>query len=598
MDLLPPQLVVIGGPSVHRVTGPTGPLEVLGGAGLLTALAARLTGASVGLVSRVPPVLPALVRRAFRPGAVDPGGLVPVPGALPTMNLTHGPDGAVRYSSVEPGVEGQTCAADIPRRWLGADHIHVAPLAGDTALQITFVSELRARGYAGSISAGTFPCAVAREPDAVWALMTAVDLFFLNHREAAELLAGALPERPEICLTRGPAGLLHHKAGRVTVHPAPRARVVDPTGAGDALCGGWLGARVQGVPTAPVGLEMARRILEGPGGEPLLAYLGTRSGVRPRRATPALNVAEPDPEQIARLGASLESVASALTFTGGPFPEAGEPNALQTLALATLHQYGFWSADSVRWTGPMYAEIDGVRCKGSDFVWRAFTRAVRDDPRVLEPARLASEPLLFDRICRADDGRCPIPDAASHRILQQAYGEALKTNPGIDALVAAAGRRPRPARRFISLLCRLPGFAEDPLLKKATLLALILSARPEGFLPRDGEIDPIVDYHLMRGCLRTGCVRILEPSVRALLEGRRWVDADTEAAIRVACRDALRALESASGLSTGAIDGFFFRNGRKVCLEIEAPRCDDCGLNLACAREERLFQPVYRTTAY
>ena len=152
----------------------------------------------------------------------------------------------------------------------------------------------------------------------------------------------------------------------------------------------------------------------------------------------------------------------------------------------------------------------------------------------------------------------------------------------------------------MALLGTIPGFGEDPLAKKANLLALILANRPEHFLDLRGptEIAPIVDYHIMRTTLRTGCVTIVDADVRRRLVARIWVDADVETGIRLAARDAIRSLCDLSGLDVASVDGFFFNLGRAVCLETEQPRCAECPLSTVCTRETDLFQPIFRTTAY
>ena len=75
-----PQLIVAGTPSTDRIEIRGGSHSTIGGSGFITALAGRLTGISVGLVARVPHTLPDQIAAAFRPGGLDPSGLVPVSG--------------------------------------------------------------------------------------------------------------------------------------------------------------------------------------------------------------------------------------------------------------------------------------------------------------------------------------------------------------------------------------------------------------------------------------------------------------------------------------------------------------------------------------
>jgi hypothetical protein len=250
----------------------------------------------------------------------------------------------------------------------------------------------------------------------------------------------------------------------------------------------------------------------------------------------------------------------------------------------------------------MYAEAGGQRFKGSDYIWQAFTRASRRDPTVLDPHRLAGEPLLFDEICRADDGTCPVPALESHRALQVGYGKWLveQGTGGFGAVLEQANRSTTPAAALLERLATIPGYAEDPLAKKANLLLIILANRPEHFLNlRDPEsVTPIIDYHLMRSCLRTGCVSIVDADLRARISRRAWVDESEEEEIRRGCFAAINLLVDRSGLTQAAVDGFFFSNARSACIEAGDPDCTHCVAAHACAQETQLFQPVYRTTAY
>lgn len=60
----PPDLVVVC-PSVDRIAVDGRPRDVIGGAAWITALAARVAGAAVGLLTTVPKALP---RKALREG--------------------------------------------------------------------------------------------------------------------------------------------------------------------------------------------------------------------------------------------------------------------------------------------------------------------------------------------------------------------------------------------------------------------------------------------------------------------------------------------------------------------------------------------------
>jgi len=598
-----PKLVVAGTPSIDRIEIRGESLSTVGGSGFITAVAARRSGASVGLIARVPRRLPEAIAAAFTPGGVDPGGLVPVDGSLPSFHIAYDNTEAATYLEIRSGEEASVSAADLPRRWLTTEWIHIGPLAASSENQLRFLDQLLERGYRGGLSAGTFGRAAANEPSLVRDLFERVDVAFLNRKEAQLIFPSDMPSRTVVCVTEGRTGARRWDSSTWTHHPTEAVTAADPTGAGDAFVGGYLGALLVGDPN-PVecGLESASIIVQGPGAAPLIDLLPKRAIVQPDAGGAERGIARVDAKRSEDVASKLGNAAQAgaLTFAGSPFPEADDPAAIDVLTIGTLHQYGFWKGTDRGYGGPMWATIDGVRRKGSDFIWHAFTRAASIDSAILDPDRLVSDPLLFDTICTADDGTCPIPDAGSHRVLQQEYGAVIGPLGGIRTLLDRANGSDDPLATLLELLATVPGFGEDPLAKKANLLALILANRPEHFLDLRGptEIAPIVDYHIMRTTLRLGCVAVTDAGVRRRIEAREWVDAGSEAGVRLAVRDAIVSLCTLSGLDVAAVDGFLFKLGRTVCLETEPPKCGECPLAAVCARETDLFQPIFRTTAY
>lgn len=112
--------------------------------------------------------------------------------------------------------------------------------------------------------------------------LAGVDLLFLNADEAGAL-AGALPPEEAaaalrargagaVVLTRGSLGLVLADGDGIAALPAmPVARVVDVTGAGDALVAGTLRGLIDGKPLRAalrLGLAAAALALERPGGVP------------------------------------------------------------------------------------------------------------------------------------------------------------------------------------------------------------------------------------------------------------------------------------------------------------------------------------------
>jgi len=283
------------------------------------------------------------------------------------------------------------------------------------------------------------------------------------------------------------------------------------------------------------------------------------------------------------------------------YPTRRQPGTLEMFFFACAHQFGFWLLDGDKWARPMVARLDSQDLKGSDFLWRACTRALPNNPDAWAPATLAA---LADAALAArfhdDHGINPLPMWPEHLALTRAYAAwfaAHDISPA--AIVRQVNAAPQPLRALLATLREIPGYAEDPLQKKAMLLAIVLENRPEHFLyvsdPQSAV--PIIDYHLQRSALRCGLVRVDDPALRAKLVARTLLAPEEEAPIRAATYEVVQQLMTRTGLSAAAIDWFFFQN-RTRCPETTEPDCAVCPVQAICARETQLFQPILRTTAY
>jgi hypothetical protein len=169
-----------------------------------------------------------------------------------------------------------------------------------------------------------------------------------------------------------------------------------------------------------------------------------------------------------------------------------------------------------------------------------------------------------------------------------------------QSVVQRARATVQPLRTLQRTLDHVAGYKEDPLRKLTTLLAMGLDNRPERFLPlRDDEsLPPIMDYHLMRSCLRLGLIEVVDGDLRAKLVGRQVVSPEEEWAVRYAAYLAYGRFVAQSGRHPDDLNGFVFGNARRTCLEMTEPQCHACLLDPVCAHYKEYFQPVIRTTFY
>jgi hypothetical protein len=382
--------------------------------------------------------------------------------------------------------------------------------------------------------------------------------------------------------------------------PAVPATVLDPTGAGDTVCGGTLAYLLQ--KEHPI---MATRRAVALAAE-MIGYLGPTALLSedpPPEAPldPRVRVNVGQVRQVARKIYTL-SEASPYPTVSPALPSVGHPQAVDYFFAATLQQFSFWSVRDNRYYQPLIAPIGGVERKGSDYLWAAFTRRLQSDAEFCSPerqAKLSREELLA--VFRADNGQDPMPALDLHLEQAHQYGQdmlALQLTP--QAVLDKALASTEPLQTFLVTLDHVGGYKEDPIRKKSLLLAMLLNSRPETFLPlRDDEqIAPIIDYHLMRTCLRIGLIDVLDGELEMKLTNRQIVSPAEEWAIRYPAYLAMEQLVTLSGRSLAAVDGLLFSNARKRCLEMTEPECQFCKFDPVCAHRKEFFQPVLRTTFY
>jgi len=410
----------------------------------------------------------------------------------------------------------------------------------------------------------------------------------------------AVKTRPgqTIFVTKGSKGATVIQ-GEITTHlPGVVASVIDPTGAGDTFCGATLVGLARGehpVMAARQAMPLSAQTIEHVGPAALLLC-----APQPVPSPDQRVVVNPTMvSNIAKLVAELPEVTP-FPFTGPDLPASDHPAALDYFFASTLQQFGFWTAADKRYESPLVAMVDGEERKGAFYLFRAYLRWLEDDPDMLTPARQAelSESDML-AVLRADDGTDPMPALDMHLQLARRYGRdmlslGLTPQTVVDRIKASAS----PLHELFQILDHIGGYKEDPLRKKAALLAVILQQRPEAFLAiGEHEVPPIVDYHVMRSCLRTGLIDVTDKRLAGKLAGRQLISQDEEWAVRAAAYAAVKQVVTESGKSMGAVDWFFFQ-ARKRCPEMTEPRCDLCAVDPACANRKELFQPVRRTSFY
>ena len=595
------KILIIGGASLDilHFSGRTEPSP--GGAGMYTSMAARRHGLGwldVTIFGPKPEPMPA----PLQPVADRVNWLGPVvpPDQIPRFEYEHNEQGTIVHDAFF-GAELTMDPAHLPADLSDYDAVHIIPM-GNPVTQLRFVRACRERG-AKFISAGCYVKDFDSQPEAPTAVFQETDALFLNEREATIFFGS--PEKAKtgvgkmIFITLGEKGALIVQGELQTHLQGDPVAALDPTGAGDTFCGGTLAHLARGehpVRAARLAMPLAAEMVQHKGPAALIADVAAP----PPAPSPLVHPDPPQIEIIARQIANLDEVR-AHNFMGPDQPDLNAPGALDLFFALTLQQFSFWTIKDGHYHEPMIAPIVGKLLKGSSYISHAYYRAYQNNPAFLTVEGQAScSREQFLAVLRSDEGEDVMPAVDLHHQLANAYGrEMLALGETPQSIVDKANASPTPLRTFLELICRVSGYKEDSLRKKATLLALILNQRPEQYLPYGpGEAaPPVIDYHLMRSCLRTGLIKIVDETLYQKVAARQVISFSEEEPIRQAAYDAIDEVSRLSGKSIGAVDYYFF-NARLRCPEMSEPQCELCALDPICAKRKDLFQPVIRTTFY
>ena len=593
-------LLVIGGASLDLLHFKGQSARAAGGAGMYTAAAAHRMGAKVSMYAPYPHPMPEPLQPAEE--RIQWFGMEVAPDELPHFEIAHYGEGKAELLNASWGKEFALDPEKLPQDLSAYEFIHIAAV-GSAEHQLGFLEICRQRG-ARKISLGTYAHVVYAEAATVRKLFELADVFFMNENEAVGLF-GSVEEAVTqpgklLFVTLGDRGASVMQGDYRSYVPSMKVEDLDPTGAGDTFCGATLAGLVRG----------EHPVIAARGATPLAAHMITAVGPEALWEGGKLPTLPIDPrvdtnhEQIARIASLIAKLPEfeAFNFTGPSLPETGDPAAVDYFFAATLQQFGFWEVVDGRYKAPMIATIDGETLKGSDYLWRAYMRKlVEGNPEFFRPetqSQLTKGEML--NIFRSDEGQDPMPALDLHKNQARSYGkDMLALSHTSSRLVADANTSSNPLRTFLSSLDHIGGYKEDPLRKKTALLALILSQRPERFLILQPEetIPPIIDYHLMRSCLRTGLLDLVDTDLEGKIQDRILLNPEEEWAVRSAAYEAVLQVVQLSQKGMGAVDWFFF-NARRRCPEMTEPQCDRCPVDPVCPKRKSLLQPVIRTTFY
>jgi hypothetical protein len=112
----------------------------------------------------------------------------------------------------------------------------------------------------------------------------------------------------------------------------------------------------------------------------------------------------------------------------------------------------------------------------------------------------------------------------------------------------------------------------DPLKKKSGVLLNFISSSGIFEIKDPENFFPIVDYHMLRVFLRTGCLEINDKSLRRKLTNFEKIDSDEE--FRSVSQKILKRISKLSGKTIIELDPIFWSLGRSCC-QIKTTLCHD-----------------------
>ena len=226
---------------------------------------------------------------------------------------------------------------------------------------------------------------------------------------------------------------------------------------------------------------------------------------------------------------------------------------------------------------PYEAVVDGKLYHGADLLYKLGSKRLAEDPGFFEAHRLARVTVrdVLEWLSVEVGGRVvrpPDPEVRAE-LLRDLGSKLLKLYDGdpYSLIVEARGYLKSPeGGGFINLLKAFKAY-QDPVEKKAYLLAKFLERRGVLEVVDSYNKEVPVDNHLVRIAVRTGIVEVDEATLEAIAAGIEF-DEDSDVMLRMAVRVAYKEVARAGGLDPFILDDILWSFGRKCCTR-DSPTC-------------------------
>jgi len=268
-------LVVLGHVAIDHVIFPDKREIILpGGAATAVATSAALSGAKVGLVTKVGRDFPKEWLNKLSE-ILDIKGVHILDGNTIHIYMIYHEDGSVD-APVDMGVAQKMGETKIPEEYLNAKIFHISPIPPEEQLKV--INRLKGKRISLDFNP-TYMEDYKTRKDLMKEIISRTEIIFPNEREARTITGEKdLKKAAKILyewganltiITLGEKGALLYNGEKFMEFEAlPISEIVDPTGAGDAFAGGFLAYYVKEKPIEECikqGLLRAREVLKKKG---------------------------------------------------------------------------------------------------------------------------------------------------------------------------------------------------------------------------------------------------------------------------------------------------------------------------------------------
>ncbi|MBU0486437.1 MAG: hypothetical protein KKA07_03325 [Bacteroidetes bacterium] len=210
---------------------------------------------------------------------------------------------------------------------------------------------------------------------------------------------------------------------------------------------------------------------------------------------------------------------------------------------------------------------------GWDYIEEAFVRHANENPMHLSPALISKMPIqsiaemlaaMFSDSGKPEETTLDRLDERARLMKNLAAMIAQESGGSVSRWIGRSQGKVSGKSGLYSLLSGAEAFADPERKKSSFLIKLLVDARL--FDVSDPEnLFPVMDYHIQRVLLRTGCVEIASKDLADKL--RKRIPLESDEVVRKACITAMRIITLTSGHSVLSMNDYFWPFGRSCCNE-------------------------------